>query len=64
LPSSGDPVLKPLLPLTFLRPIYEGWLFFGDPVGWRDTDLMALIAHAIGAMVLLVVVMRAQQERF
>ena len=56
-------VLRLILPLTYLRPIYEGWILFGDPISWRETEVIALILHAAFGLVILFVALSFRQKR-
>lgn len=62
--GSGETILRALFPLTYLRPVLEGWLFFGEPANWRTADLLALGAHAGASLILLAAVARGRQKQF
>ena len=64
LPATGGTMLRMLFPLTYLRPITEGWVFFGDPVIWRSGDCIALAVHAVASLGILALVAGYRQRQF
>lgn len=56
LSATDGTILRTLFPLTYLRPLLEGWLFFGEKAGWRVNEIVALAAHACLSFLLLVVI--------
>ncbi|WP_300073800.1 ABC transporter permease [uncultured Ruegeria sp.] len=61
---SGDTVMRALFPLTYLRPILEGWLFFGEKASWRTTELVALLMHVLCSLLLLTAVAWHRRQQF
>ncbi|MDU9004362.1 ABC transporter permease [Sedimentitalea todarodis] len=64
LPTTGGTLLRVFFPLTYLRPVTEGWVFFGDPVSWRSDDCIALAVHAVASLGILAVVAGYRRRQF
>lgn len=62
LAASGEKVLHVLFPLTYLRTVFEDWMFFGEPTHWHGDDMVALSVHA-GASLLLLYAISARRRR-
>ncbi|WP_170766616.1 ABC transporter permease [Ruegeria lacuscaerulensis] len=63
-PTTSEAVLHTLFPLTYLRSILEGWLFFGEPVSWHAGDFITLTIHAIVSLIVLFGIAYYRQRQF
>ncbi len=60
----GGSAFAPLFPITYLRPLMEGWLFFGDPVDWRLNDLAVLAMHLTASVAALSILVHRHRRQF
>ncbi len=52
-----------LFPLTFLWPILDTWLLYGDPAFWSERAFMILVLHSFGSVMMLAICVNRAKMR-